>query len=64
MNEDDFEGSLVLEMLAEHGLVDEFLEAVDSDNISRILSLMRKADIDDETIEITLKKIRESHFKH
>lgn len=58
MSEDTFEGSLVLEMLAEHGLLDDFYEAVDSDNIPRAIFLMRKAQIDEETIEITAQKMQ------
>lgn len=54
MSEDTFEGSLILEKLAEHGLVDAFYEAVDSDNIPVAISLMRKAEIDDEMIEIAV----------
>ncbi len=54
---DEFEGSLVLEKLASLNLVDDFYEAVDSDNIDEIVSILESADIDDETIEIVLKKI-------
>lgn len=61
MSEETFEGSLILEMLAEHGLVDEFYEAIDSDNFSLAISLMRRAQIDDEAIEAVVRKMRESN---
>jgi hypothetical protein len=57
MSEDVFEGSLVLEMLAELGLVDDFYEAIDSDNIARVVSLMRTAKVDEETIEAVVREI-------
>jgi hypothetical protein len=60
MNETDFEGSRVLEMLAEVDLLDEFYEAIDDDNISKAVMLMRKAQIDEETIDMTIEKIQES----
>lgn len=60
MSEDNFEGSLILEMLAEHGLIDEFYEAVDSDNIPRAIFLMRNAQIKEDEIEIVVRKMQES----
>ncbi len=59
LDEDDFEGTLVLEKLAEIGRVDEFLEAVDSDDFSRAASLMKKANIGAETIAMVLKMMTE-----
>ncbi len=58
MNERDFEGSLVLEKLADLGLVEDFLDAVDSDDFHRALDLMRRAQVDDETIRRVLKMMR------
>jgi len=55
MDEDDFEGTLVLEKLSEIGKVDEFFEAVDSDNFGKATSLMRRAGVDEETIEMVKK---------
>ena len=55
MDEIDFEGTLVLEKLAEFGLVDLFFEAVDSDDIEKAKALMKKAKIDSDTIRIVLK---------
>lgn len=52
-----FEGTLILEKLAEIGKVDEFLIAVDADDFNQARLLMRRADIDLETISIVLKKM-------
>ncbi len=57
MDETDFEGTLVLEKLAEIGKVDAFFEAIDSDDFVRAQALMKKANVDLETIEIVLKKM-------
>lgn len=64
MDENDFEGTLVLEKLAEVGKVDEFFDAIDSDNIGRAVSLMKKARVDAETIAIVVRKIEDSDHKH
>lgn len=55
MDESDFEGTLVLEKLAEIGRVDEFFEAVDADDFARAKALMKQASIDAETIASVLK---------
>ena len=60
MSADNFEGSILLEKLAEIGLVDQFFEAVDSDDFSTITNLLREADIDEESIQIVIKKIIDS----
>jgi iron uptake system EfeUOB component EfeO/EfeM len=57
MDEQDFEGTLVLEKLAEIGKVDAFFEAIDSDDFARAKSLMKKARVDSETIATVLKKM-------
>lgn len=59
MNEDDFEGSLVLEKLAELDKVEEFFEAVDNDDFEAAKSLMKIAGLDPETIAIVLKQMEE-----
>ncbi len=64
MNEEDFEGSLILEMLADQNLIDDFYEAIDSDNIPKAMALMRKANVDEKTIVIAMRKMRESDGKH
>lgn len=58
MSETDFEGTLVLEKLAEINQVDEFLQAVDSDDLKKAASLMRRANVDSETIATVLEMIR------
>jgi hypothetical protein len=59
MNEEDFEGTLVLEKLSEIGKVDEFYEAVDSDDFDRVKGLMRLARLDSDMIRTVLKKMSE-----
>ena len=59
MENDVFEGSLILERLTEIGKVDEFYEAVDSDNFSLIKKLLHEAEIDDTTIATVLKMVEE-----
>jgi hypothetical protein len=57
MDESDFEGTLVLEKLAEIDKVDAFFEAIDSDDFDRAKTLMKKAKVDSETISLVLKKM-------
>lgn len=57
MNDQDFEGTLVLEKLAEIDKVDAFFEAIDSDDQQKAASLMRRAGLDSGTIAIVLKKM-------
>lgn len=64
MEEGDFEGTLVLEKLAEIGKVDSFLEAVDSDNFELAKMLMKRANVDSETIAVVLKKMGEADGEH
>ncbi len=64
MDETDFEGTLVLEQLAAIDRVDEFFEAIDSDDVQRAAALMREADVDAATIAIVLGKIEEGDAEH
>lgn len=64
MDESDFEGTLVLEKMAEIGKLDAFFEAIDSDDFDRAKTLMKKARIDSETIQIVLQKMEESDGEH
>lgn len=59
MDETDLDGTLVLEKLAEIGKVDEFFNAVDSDDFGKAISLMKRAKIDAQTIETILKILGE-----
>ncbi len=58
MDESDFEGTLVLEQLAEIGAVEDFFDAIDSDDVQRAASLMKRAKIDTATIAIVVKRSR------
>ena len=64
MNERDFDGTLVLERLAEIGKVDDFFEAIDSDDVGRAVALMRKADLDASTIATVIKKMEDADGEH
>ncbi len=64
MDESDFEGTLVLEKLARIDKVDEFMDAVDSDDFKRAAALMKSAAIDAETIAIVLKKMEDPDDDH
>lgn len=64
MDESIFEGTLVLEKLAEIGQVDEFFEAIDSDDFARAKALMKRANIDSKTIATVLQKMNEANGEH
>ena len=64
MNEDDFEGSLVLEQMALLGRVDDFYDAIDSDDLVRAKTLMQLAGVDPASIAIVLQKMRAAGEEH
>jgi hypothetical protein len=64
MDESDFEGTLVLEQLAEIGAVEDFFDAVDSDDVPRATSLMKRARVDAPTIAIVVRKMTDSDDQH
>jgi hypothetical protein len=64
MDESDFEGTLVLERLAEIGQVEDFFDAIDADDAQRAASLMKKAKIDASTIAIVLRKMEDGDGEH
>jgi hypothetical protein len=64
VDERDFEGTLVLERLAAIGQVEDFFDAIDSDDLQRAISLMKKAGIDASTIAIVVRKMEESDGEH
>ncbi len=64
MDENDFEGTLVLEKLAEIGRLDDFFEAIDADDFSKAAALMRKASVDAETIAVVMKKMNDADGNH
>ncbi|KYG65159.1 hypothetical protein AZI87_11355 [Bdellovibrio bacteriovorus] len=64
MDERDFEGTLVLEQMASINKLDEFFEAIDSDDTQEAVRLMKKARVDAQTIAIVVRKMREADGKH
>jgi len=60
MEENDFEGTLVLEKLAAIDRVDAFYEAIDADDFARASDLMQLAGIDPGTSAIVLKKLADA----
>lgn len=64
MEQEDFEGTLVLERLAEIGRVEEFFEAIDADDVRRAVSLMKRAKVDEATIAIVVRKIEQADGEH
>ena len=64
MDESDFEGSLVLEKLEIHDLLEEFFEAIDADDYGKASQLMKMACIDSESIAVVLKKMSEADNNH
>jgi hypothetical protein len=64
MDETDFEGSLVLEQLAASGQVEDFFDAIDSDDVGRATRLMRRANIDAATIATVVRKMEAADGEH
>lgn len=64
MEESDFEGTLVLEKIAEIGKIEAFFEAIDSDDFAKAKALMKRANIDSETIAMVLKKMSDASGEH
>lgn len=64
MDEGDFEGTLVLEQLAAIGKVDDFFEAIDSDDTQRATTLMKLAGVDASTMATVIKKMEDSDGEH
>jgi iron uptake system EfeUOB component EfeO/EfeM len=64
MDENDFEGTLVLEKLAEIGKLDAFFEAIDSDDFGKAKSLMKRSGVDAETIAVVMKKMGDADGEH
>jgi hypothetical protein len=64
VDESDFEGTLVLEQLAGIGKVDDFFDAIDSDDVERATALMKRANIDARTIATVVRKIEQGDGEH
>jgi hypothetical protein len=64
MDESDFEGTIVLEQLAEIGRLEDFFDAIDADDTERAVSLMKRAKIDGPTIAVVVKKMKAADGDH
>lgn len=64
MDESDFEGTLVLEQLAEIGRLEDFFDAIDADDTERAVSLMKRAKIDGPTIAMVVTKMKAADGDH
>ena len=64
MDEKDFEGTEVLEQLAAIGRVEEFFDAIDSDDVARATSLMKKAKVPAPTIAAVVRKMQDADGEH
>lgn len=64
MSDLDFEGTLVLERLAEIDAVDDFFEAIDSDDVEKATALMKRAGLDASTVATVVRKIEEADSDH
>jgi hypothetical protein len=64
MDESDFDGTTVLEHLAQIDCIDEFFEALDGDDFAEAERLMQAAKIDKSTIAVVLRKMAEADGDH
>jgi hypothetical protein len=64
MDDTDFEGTLVLEQLAAIGKVEDFFDAIDSDDVQRAAALMARAEVDASTIATVIRKMEQSDGEH
>jgi hypothetical protein len=54
----------VLEQLAAVGKVEDFFDAIDSDDVERAAALMKRAKIDAATIATVIRKMEEAEGEH
>lgn len=64
MDQDDFEGTLVLEKMAEIGKLDQFFEAIDNDDFQQVIRMMKRARIDSKTISMLVQKMKDADGSH
>ena len=64
MDDEDFEGTLVLEQLAAIDKVDDFFDAIDSDDVQRATALMRRANVEPSTIATVVRKMQQDDGDH
>lgn len=60
MDESDFEGTLILEKLATIGKVDDFFAAVDSDDVTLAVRLMKQANVGQTEIALVVKMLEDA----
>jgi hypothetical protein len=60
----EFEGTLVLERLAEIDSVEDFFDAIDADDVARATALMKRAGVDAATIAIVITKMETADGEH
>ena len=59
-----FDGTIVLEELAAIGKLEEFFDALDSDDFQKATALMKRAGVDAETIAMVVQKMKEADGEH
>jgi hypothetical protein len=64
MDETDFEGTLVLERLAAVDKLEEFFEAIDSDDVERARALMKAAGVEASTVAVVVRKMANADGDH
>lgn len=64
MDEQDFEGTVVLERLAEIDRLEDFFDAIDADDVARAVSLMKQAKLDASTIATVVEKMQAADGEH
>ncbi|MCB0369913.1 MAG: hypothetical protein KDD34_00215 [Bdellovibrionales bacterium] len=57
MKESDFEGTVILEKMAALEKIDEFFDAIDSDDFEKVKFLLRQANVDHEIIAMVIQKM-------
>jgi hypothetical protein len=64
MDETDFEGTLVLERLAAVDKLEEFFDAIDSDDVERARALMKAAGVEASTVAVVVRKMANADGDH
>jgi hypothetical protein len=64
MDETDFEGTLVLEQLAAVGKVEDFFDAIDSDDVEQAKALMKRANVSASDIATVIRKMNQADGEH
>jgi hypothetical protein len=64
VDDTDFEGTHVLEKVAAIGVVEEFFDAIDADDVERATALMKRAKLDAATIAVVVRKLEDGDAEH